>query len=118
MSKAAIVILAGGDTPESLGRVVNGLTGALEFLESGSELRVVFDGAGTRAAAALAKSDHKYHALFEKVRSRITGICSYCASAYKVKDEILALNLPLAADFKDHPSFKRLIDDGFVMLTF
>ncbi len=118
MSKAAFVILAGGNTPESLGRVVNGLTGALEFLESGSEVQVIFDGAGTRAAAGLGKSDHKYHALFEKVRSRITGVCSYCAGAYQVKDEILALNLPLATEFKEHPSFKRLIDEGYAILTF
>ncbi len=118
MSKAAFIILAGGDAPESLGRVVNGLTGALEFQESGSEVRIVFDGAGTRAAAALAQSDHKYHALFEKVRSRISGVCSYCAGAYRVKEQILALHLPLASDFQEHPSFKRLIDEEFVVLTF
>jgi len=115
MSKAAFVILAAGDTPESLGRVVNALMGALEYSESGSEVRIVFDGAGTQAAAALAQGDHKYHDLFESVRSRVSG---YCANAYRVKEAIIAGNLPLADEFKEHPSFKGLIDGGFAVLTF
>lgn len=78
MSKAAFVILAAGDQPESLDRVVNALMGALEYIESGSEVQVIFDGAGTQAAAELAKPDHKYHDLFAKVRDRVTGVCSYC----------------------------------------
>jgi hypothetical protein len=47
MSKAAFVILASGDNPESLGRVVNALMGAYEMMESGQEVKIVFDGAGT-----------------------------------------------------------------------
>jgi hypothetical protein len=94
MSKAAFVILAAGDQPESLDRVVNALMGALEYIESGSEVQVIFDGAGTQAAAELAKPEHKYHDLFAKVRDRVTGVCSYCAGAYDVKDKIEAWKLP------------------------
>jgi hypothetical protein len=49
MSKAAFVILAAGNQPESLGRVVNALMGALEYIESGAQVHVIFDGAGTQA---------------------------------------------------------------------
>ena len=118
MSKAAFIILAAGDTHESLGRVVNAFMGALEYIESGGEVQIIFDGAGTQAAADFAKSDHKYHELFEKVRSRISGVCSYCAGAFKVKEKIEAANLPLSDQFKGHPSFKQLIDQGFNVLTF
>ncbi len=66
----------------------------------------------------LRKPDHKYHELFEKVRNRISGVCSYCAGAFKVKEKIEAANLPLSDQFKGHPSFKQLIDRGFDTLAF
>ena len=48
MPKAAFVIRASGDSPESLGRVVNALMGAYEMMESGQEVKIIFDGAGTK----------------------------------------------------------------------
>jgi hypothetical protein len=59
MSKAAFIILAAGDTHESLGRVVNAFMGTLEYIESGGEVQIIFDGAGTQAAAEYGKPDHK-----------------------------------------------------------
>ncbi len=118
MSKAAITILAAGDTPESLGRVVNAFMTALEYKESGEEVRILFDGAGVQAAAAFAKSDHKYHDLFQRVRDKVQGVCQYCAGAYEVKDRIQDNGLPLVDEFKQHPSFKKLADEGFTILTF
>jgi hypothetical protein len=108
MSKAAFVILASGDNPESLGRVVNALMGAYEMMESGREVKIIFDGAGTQAAAAL----------FELVRGKVSGICSYCANAYGVASKIEQVNLPFAHDFKGHPSFKDLLDKQYQILTF
>ena len=97
---------------------MNGLTGALEYIESGSDVQIIFDGAGTQSAAEFAKPDHKYDELLEKLRERISGVCSYCAGALKVRDKIEAAKLPLNDQFKGHPSFKQLIDQGFDMLTF
>jgi len=91
--------------------------GALEYVESGDPVLVVFDGAGTQAAAALAEADHKYHELLEKVRSKII-VCSYCAGAYEVTEKIKSANLPLVDEFKGHPSFRKLIEDGFQLLVF
>jgi len=98
--------------------VVNAFMGALEYIESGSEVQIIFDGAGTQAAAEFAAPDHKYHDLFEKVRKRVSGVCSYCAGAFKVKDKIEAAKLPLSDQFKGHPSFKQLIEQGFDVLAF
>lgn len=70
MSKAAFVILASGDNRESLGRVVNALMGAYEMMESGSEVKMIFDGAGTQAAVELSAPDHKYHDLFKLVQKQ------------------------------------------------
>lgn len=118
MSKAAFIILAAGDTHESLGRIVNALMGALEYTAGGGDVQIIFDGAGTQAAAEFAKPDHKYHELFEKVRGSIAGACSYCAGAFQVKEKIEAAKLPLIDEFKGHPSFKQLVDAGYTLLTF
>lgn len=88
MPKAAFVILASGDSPESLGRVVNALMGAYEMMESGQEVKVIFDVAGAQAAVALSAPDHKYHDLFRLVQSKVSRICSYCANAYGVEPKI------------------------------
>lgn len=118
MAKAAIVILAAGDTPESLGRVVNAFMVALEYKEAGDEVRVLFDGAGVKAAAACADSGHDYHDLFKKVEDCIQGACQYCAGAFDVKDDLKEKDLPLADEFKDHPSFRTLAEEGFTVFTF
>ena len=118
MPKAAFVILASGDSPESLGRVVNALMGAYEMMESGQEVKIIFDGAGTQAAAALSAPDHKYHDLFRLVQSKVSGICSYCANAYGVAPKIEQANLRFADDFKGHPSFKGLLEEQYQILTF
>ena len=117
MTKVAFIILAAGDTHESLGRVVNALMGALEYTSIGESVMVIFDGAGTSAAASLVDSEHKYHDLFQKVRQHVS-VCSYCAGAYEVKDKIEAAGLPLVDEFKGHPSFRRLVESGYHLLTF
>jgi hypothetical protein len=82
MSKTAFVILASADNPESLGRVVNALTAAHELIESGQEIEIIFDGAGSKAAATLSAERHRYHDLFNLVKSKVSGVCRYCAKAY------------------------------------
>lgn len=118
MSKAAITILAAGDSPESLGRVVNAFMAALEYKTSGEEVRILFDGAGVQAAAEFAEKDHKYHELFERVRDKVQGACQYCAGAYEMTDRLKKHNIDLVDEFKQHPSYKRLADEGFTLLNF
>jgi hypothetical protein len=92
--------------------------GAYEMMESGHEVKIIFDGAGTQAAATLSAPDHKYHDLFRQVRSRVSGICCYCANAFGVAPTIEKANLPFADDFKGHPSFKTLLEEQYQILTF
>jgi hypothetical protein len=97
MSKAAFVILASGDNPE---------------------IKIIFDGAGTQAAAALSAPDHKYHDLLKLVQANVSGICSYCANAFGVAPKIEQANLPFADDFKGHPSLNNLLEQQYQILTF
>lgn len=52
MAKVAIVVLAGTETHEGLGRVVNALEAAKELKEGNDEVRIIFDGAGTRGGSS------------------------------------------------------------------
>jgi hypothetical protein len=92
--------------------------GAYETMESGHEVKVIFDGAGTQAAATLSAPDHKYHNLFKLVQSRVSAVCSYCANAFGVAPKIEQANLPLVDDFKGHPSLKNLLEEDYQILTF
>jgi hypothetical protein len=118
MSKTAFVILASADNPESLGRVVNALMAAHEQIESGQDVKIIFDGAGSKAAATLSAKHHRYHDLFKLVKSKVSGVCRYCAKAYGVAHEIEEAALPFADEFKDHPSFKKLIEQQYQILIF
>ncbi len=57
--KVAIIVLAGTETHEGWGRLVNALEVAKEFKEGGDEVTLVFDGAGTQGLAeVLIRSIH------------------------------------------------------------
>jgi hypothetical protein len=116
--KAAIVVLAGTEGREGVGRIANALVTAREFKEQGDEVTIVFDGAGTTWIGELAKSEHKYHSAFEAVRDRVAGACSYCARAYDVRDVVQSAGIPLLDEYAEHPSIRQLVVDGYHVITF
>ena len=71
MAKVAVLVLSDTDTREGLGRVVNAMITTKEFKDAEDEVRLIFDGAGTKWVGVLAKPDHRYHELFEAVRGQI-----------------------------------------------
>lgn len=116
--KVAIVVLADTDTHEALGRVVNALEAVKELKEAGDDVRLIFDGAGTKWAVELSSPGHKVHAFYAAVRDKVSGICDFCSNAFGVKDQIKASGAPLAGDFEGHPSFRRLLSEGYQVITF
>ena len=116
MEKFAVIIQAG---PQEGARALHGLLYADELHDAGHDVRVVFDGAGTTWVKAYSDSDHKYHALFEKVRDSglISAVCEYCSGAFGVKDAIVEAALPLQGEARGHPSIARLVADGYSLLV-
>src|ERR671937_2255483 len=88
MPKAALVIFAGTEGREGVGRVANALVTAKELKETGDDVTIVFDGAGTTWIGTLNDPSHRYHGAFEEVRDRIAGACSYCAGRYGVTEQV------------------------------
>lgn len=119
MRPMAVLVLAGTDTKADLGRVVNALQIARELDEAGDEVTVIFDGAGTQWVPTLSDEEHKYHALFVKTRSVIAGACDYCANAYGVKEQIERIDgITLLDEFDGHPSVRKLLSNGYDLVTF
>jgi hypothetical protein len=102
MTKAAIVVLADTETPGELGRVVNALTTAKEFKETGDEVAIVFDGAGTKWIPALSDPGHKYSRLLGEVRDKVAGACEYCSKAYGVSEDVESAGVELLGDYDQH----------------
>lgn len=119
MHRVAIVVLADAETKGDLGRVFNALMAADEFAEAGDEVRLVFDGAGVKWIPELSNPEHKAHGLFAKLKPHVTDVCRYCAGAFGVDDKVKGDDAPLTGGgYQDHPSFRRLIDEGFQVITF
>tara|TARA_R110002051_G_scaffold52876_1_gene100062 strand:- start:3714 stop:4079 length:366 start_codon:yes stop_codon:yes gene_type:complete len=121
MSKTAIVILsdpkAGSD--EALGRVFNALAAAYDYKQAGEEVKIIFQGAGTRWPEQLEKVDNPVHGLFLEVKDKIEGISTGCSAVFGV--EISGydhLNDNMVPGTKGVPSFLKLRSDGYEVLIF
>ena len=118
MAKTAVVILAGTEGHENLGRVVNGLETAREFAETdGDEVELIFDGAGTQWIPELEDEDSDYHDLYASVRDEAAA-CDYCAGAFGVDDAVADAGVATLDDHDGHPSIRSLVDDDYEIITF
>ncbi|WP_306059231.1 hypothetical protein [Natronococcus wangiae] len=117
MPDAAIVVLAGTESPSDLGRVVNALQTAEEFDEAGDDVEIVFDGAGTQWIPELADEDHDYHSLYAGLTDLMTA-CHYCANAYDVAGEVEDSPAELLDEHEGHPSIRSLVEDGYEIITY
>ncbi len=118
MVKVAIVVLADTETHEDMARVHNALLAAKEFKDAKDEFKLIFDGAGTKWIKELSKQGHPFHELFGSLKGKSTGVCSFCAGAFCIKESALASSIPLMEEYEGHPSFRELIEQGYQVITF
>jgi hypothetical protein len=116
MNKVAIFVFADTATEEGLGRVVNALETAKEFKTD--DMRLYFDGTGTKWPAELAKEDHIANKLYESISGRVAGACSFCATAFGAKEAVKAAGVKLVDEHDDHISVKKLLSEGFHIMNF
>lgn len=118
MEKVAIVVLAGTESHESLGRVVNALELAKELQEHDDEVKIVFDGAGTEWIPELENEEHDAHPLYSAVKENIHGACRFCAKAFGVFNEVKDSEINLLDEYDQHPSLRNFIVDDYQVVTF
>lgn len=118
MTKIAIVVFSDTETAEALGKVSNAFMLALEAIENGDDLKIIFEGAGTKWIGQMEKEDHKLNKLYLSIKNHITGACSFCAKAFGVKNEVEKAGITMLSDFKDHPSIRSLVVEGYQIISF
>ena len=121
MSKTAIVVFSDprSGTEESLGRVFNGLAAAYDFKEAGEDVKIIFQGTGTRWPEQLQKTDHALHTLYKSVEDKIEGVSAGCVAAFGANPS----GFDLVSDNKvpgtsGVPSFAKLKKEGYNVLIF
>ena len=112
------MVLADTETHEGLGRVVNALEAVKELKDAHDDAQLIFDGAGPKWIPELEKPDHKLHGLYVAVKDRISGAYEFCAGTLGVKGQVVACGVKLAGDYDGHPSFKKLVSQGYQVITF
>ena len=116
--RVAVVVLASPETHEGFGRVVNGLQLARELADARDEVTIVFDGAGTVAAAALVDPENPAHRLLLALRERVAGACASCAAAFGVQKQLETAGIPLLSEFHRHPSLRQYLQHHYQIVTF
>jgi hypothetical protein len=122
--KTAVVVLsdpANGD--EALGRVFNALAVAYDLKHRQQEVQVLFQGAGIRWTAELARAEHPVHALYKGVEDTIAGASSACADFFDARSAVEQSGVALVSEntvpgTSGLPSLGRLIGEGYSVLTF
>ena len=123
--KTAIVVLSDpkSGSEEALGRVFNALAAAYDFKQKGSDVSLLFQGAGTRWLGELSKANHPAHGLFEEVKDTVAGASAGCAAVFGATEEVKKSGFDLISDnpvpgTPGLPSLQRLLADGYTVLTF
>jgi hypothetical protein len=122
--KTAIIILSDPKAgEEALGRVFNALAVAQESLQSGDEVEVVFNGAGTRWPEELSKISHPANGLYNAVREAVKGASCGCAAVFGATNGVEACGIPLLKDkaLAGTPgisNLRRYLAEGWQTLVF
>lgn len=123
--KAAVIVLSDpkSGSEEALGRLFNALAATWEFKQRGDDVRLLFQGAGTRWAGELAKAEHPARALYRAVEDRVEGVSAGCAVAFGAGAGVEAAGLARLSDNPvpgtiGLPSLRGLAADGYQILTF
>ena len=123
--KAAILVLSDPNhgQEEALGRVFNALATAFDYQQSGADVKVIFNGTGTRWIAELSKPENPVHTLFEAVKDTIAGVSCGCADVFGSAEEVETSGFDYLTDnavpgTRGLPSVHKLASEGYAILTF
>jgi hypothetical protein len=118
MAKAAILVLSDMERREGMGRVLTALEATKELKDKGGKVELIFDGAGTTSVVAIAHPEHDLYRLYTQIQDQVTGLCRLCARAFGVFEEAERVGLTFLAEYDQHPSMHRLLEDGNEFIIF
>ena len=89
-----------------------------EFKDGKDDVQLIFSGAGTKWLGEIANPKHQLHQAYQDVKGLIAGSCGFCATAFGVAESTMALGVDLLADYGTNMSFRKLVRDGYQVITF
>ncbi|MEH6478049.1 MAG: DsrE family protein [Sneathiella sp.] len=123
--KTAILVLSDPNhgKEEALGRVFNALATAYDFKQSGTEVKVLFNGTGTRWITELSNPENPVHGLFEAVKDTVAGVSCGCADVFGAAEDIEKSGYDFLTEnavpgTRGLPSLHQMTADGYSILTF
>jgi len=123
--KTAIVVLSdpNSGSEEALGRLFNALAAAYDFRQAGDDVTVLFHGTGTRWVGEVTDPEHPAHDLYREVEDTVAGVSSGCADVFGASDEAERNGVDLIGEnpvpgTSGLPSLRRLVSQGYSVLTF
>ncbi len=99
-------------------RVYRALRTAYEFISSGDEVALVFDGSGTESLAEAARPGGKFHAQYMLVRQHVAGACKVCSKSHQVADQIAEAGIELLDEFEGEASVRKYLAAGYSILNY
>jgi len=120
VEKVAVILHAEPGTHDAMGRALHALLYTRELKEAGHDVKLIFDGGGTKWVGELSRGDHPLADLFSAVKESgsIAGVCEYCVGAFGGETrDVEKCGLPLANEYEGHPSVASLIGEGYQVIT-
>jgi hypothetical protein len=119
--KYLVILQAGKETHEGMARAVHALLYSKELKEHGHDVTLVFDGAGTEWISewSTPESTDKLKPMYEDLKkSGVTQvICDYCATAFKVKENLVKDKVRTTSEYAGHPSIAKWADEGYRIIV-
>jgi len=119
--KYLVILQAGKETHEGMARAVHALLYSRELKEHGHDVTLVFDGAGTEWASEWSDpaSTDKLKTMYEELKKAgVTQIiCDFCATAFKVKENLVKEKVSTTAEYQGHPSIAKWADQGYEIVV-
>jgi hypothetical protein len=118
--KYAVILQAGNETNEGMARAIHALLYATELAESGYEVVLIFDGAGTGWANELSKPENPLHKHYLRIKElgMVEEICDYCARQFEVKKDLPEEQRKLlVGEYHGHPSLVKWIKRGYQIIS-
>lgn len=99
-------------------RVYRALRTAHEFVSSGDEVAIVFDGSGTEALAEILRPGGKFHSQYQLIKDRVAGACKVCSKSHQVAQQIADAGIELLDEFDGEASVRKYVASGYTILNF
>jgi hypothetical protein len=95
----------------------------LELKEKEQDVALIFQGAGSRWPAEIAKPGHPAHALYHAVADKVAGVCGGCADVFGATEGAEAAGLKLVREKEITGlggilDLSRYLDQGYRLVAF